>query len=213
MDFLDPALELYAASRSEPEPEYLSALALETRAQVAMPQMLSGHLQGRFLSLLSKLLAPKLVLDIGTYTGYSALCMAEGLSPDGALHTIDVDPTLAPMVRKYIAKAGFTERIVPHIGPAVDVIPWIEGTFDLVFIDADKENYPRYFELVVDRVRPGGLIIADNVLWSGKVLAPAKGQDAETRALAAYAVLVNKDHRVENLLLPLRDGLMVSRRT
>ncbi|MCW5900412.1 MAG: O-methyltransferase [Flavobacteriales bacterium] len=212
MDFLDPALERYAASRTEPEPEHLSALAAETRADVPMPQMLSGHLQGRLLSLFSGLLAPKLVLDIGTYTGYSALCLAEGLAEGGTVHTIDVDDGHTPMVRRYIEKAGLTERVVPHIGPATDVIPWIEGVFDLVFIDADKESYLRYFDLVVDRVRPGGLIIADNVLWSGKVLLPKKAQDAETRALAAYAAQVAKDPRVDSLLLPLRDGLLVSRR-
>jgi len=212
MQFLSPDLDGYAELHSAPEPGYLRELAEETRASIDMPQMLSGHLQGRLLSLMSKVLAPKLVLDIGTFTGYSALCMAEGLVPDGVLHTIDIKTPLAPLVDRYIRKAGFHQRIHQHLAPAAEVIPRIEGTFDLVFIDADKQNYSTYFNLVVDRVRPGGVIIADNVLWSGKVLTPPDQHDAETRALAEYAHHVRSDARVENLLLPLRDGLLVSRR-
>lgn len=212
MQFLDPALERYAEANCAPEPTYLRELAEETRSTIDMPQMLSGHVQGRFLSLMSKLLAPKLVLDIGTFTGYSALCMAEGLAADGVLHTIDIKTPLAPLVDRYVRKAGLHDRIHQHIAPAVEVIPRIEGHFDLVFIDADKQNYCAYFDLVVERMRPGGLIIADNVLWSGKVLDPTAQQDVETRGLAAYAVKVKVDPRVENVLLPLRDGLLVSRR-
>ncbi len=212
MHFLSPELEHYSEAHSAPEPTYLRELAEETRASVDMPIMLSGHVQGRFLSLVSKLLAPKLVLDIGTFTGYSALCMAEGLVSDGVLHTIDIKTPLAPMVDRYIRKAGSHQRIHQHLAPAAEVIPRIQGTFDLVFIDADKQNYSTYFDLVVERVRPGGLIIADNVLWSGKVLTPPDQHDAETRALAEYAQHVHRDARVENLLLPLRDGLLVSRR-
>ncbi|MEO8588033.1 MAG: O-methyltransferase [Flavobacteriales bacterium] len=212
MKFLDPALDNYAEANSAQEPLYLTELAAETHATIDMPQMLSGHLQGRFLSLMSKLLAPKLVLDIGTFTGYSALCMAEGLAPDGVLHTIDIKTPLAPLVDRYIRKAGFHNRIHQHIAPALEVIPRIEGSFDLVFIDADKQNYSAYFDLVVDRLRPGGLIIADNVLWSGKVLDDGAGHDAETRGLVAYAKKVNADPRVEGMLLPLRDGLLISRR-
>jgi caffeoyl-CoA O-methyltransferase len=213
MQFLDPALEHYAEAHTTPEPAHLKALAEETRANVELPQMLSGHLQGRFLSLLSHLVRPLLALEIGTYTGYSALCIAEGLAPDGVLHTIDVDTRLAGMVDRHFRKAGLHERIHQHLAPAMEVIPRIAGTFDLVFIDADKQNYGNYFDLVVDRVRPGGLIIADNVLWSGKVLAPDAEQDSETSGLAAYARKVMDDPRVENVLLPLRDGLLVSRRT
>jgi len=210
MQFLDPALERYAEAHSSPEPEHLRALAEETRANIDLPQMLSGHLQGRFLSLLSQLVRPKLALEIGTYTGYSALCIAEGLAADGVLHTIDVDTRLAAMVDRHFRAAGMHARIHQHLAPALEVIPRIEGTFDLVFIDADKQNYCNYFDRVVDRVRPGGLIVADNVLWSGKVLAPANDQDSETRGLAAYAQKVKDDPRVINLLLPLRDGLLVS---
>lgn len=212
MQFLDPALEQYAALYSEAEPAHLRALAEETRTASTQPQMLSGHLQGRFLSLMSRLLQPMCILDIGTFTGYSALCMAEGLAPGGLLHTVDVDTRHASLVDRYVRQAGMHQRIHQHLAPAVDVIPRIAGTFDLVFIDADKQNYCNYFDLVIERVRPGGLIIADNVLWSGKVL-DASLDDAETRGLVAYARKVQQDVRVTNLLLPLRDGLLVSRRT
>lgn len=212
MNFLSPELDRYSELNSSPEPTYLQELAAETRSTIDMPQMLSGHVQGRFLSLLSKLLAPKLVLDIGTFTGYSALCLAEGLATGGVLHTIDIKTPLASLVDRYVRKAGFHDRIHQHLAPALDVIPRIQGTFDLVFIDADKQNYVHYFDLVIDRLRPGGLIIADNVLWSGKVLDPETQQDGETRGLAAYARKVGSDPRVENVLLPLRDGLLVSRR-
>ena len=212
MQFIDPAVERYAETRSNAEPAHLEALAAATHASVDMPQMLSGHLQGRLLSLLSHLLRPSLVLDIGTFTGYSALCMAEGLAPGGVVHTIDVDTRLVALVDKHVRMAGQHERIHQHLAPAIEVIPRIPGTFDLVFIDADKQNYPYYYDLVVDRTRPGGLIIADNVLWSGKVLEEEALQDAETRALVDYACKVSKDPRVECVLLPLRDGLLVARR-
>jgi caffeoyl-CoA O-methyltransferase len=212
MHFIDPDLEHYAAAHSTPEPPLLKALAEETHRSQDMPQMLSGHLQGRFLSLLSHLLRPHLVLDIGTFTGYSALCMAEGMAPEGRLHTIDVDHRLVPMVDRYLRLSGYHDRIHQHLAPALEIIPRIAGLFDLVFIDADKQNYTAYFDLVVDRVRPGGLIVADNVLWSGNVLRAPVDQDAETRGLAAYADQVVTDPRVENVLLPLRDGLMVSRK-
>ncbi|MCB0769033.1 MAG: O-methyltransferase [Flavobacteriales bacterium] len=212
MRFLSPELDRYSEDNSAPEPDYLRELAEETRANIELPVMLSGHVQGRFLSMVSHLLAPKLILDIGTYTGYSALCMAEGLGPDGLLHTIDINIKLASMVDRYVRKAGLHDRIHQHLALATEVIPCIEGTFDLVFIDADKQNYSNYFDLVIDRVRPGGMIIADNVLWSGKVLAPEAEHDSETRGLAAYARKVKNDARVENVLLPVRDGLLVSRR-
>lgn len=212
MHFLSPDLEHYAELNTTPEPDHLRALAEETRANVELPNMLSGHLQGRFLSMISHLVAPKLVLDIGTYTGYSAICLAEGLAPDGSLHTVDINTALASMVDRHFKASGFHERIQQHLAPALEVIPRIEGLFDLVFIDADKQNYSNYFDLVIDRVRPGGMIIADNVLWSGKVIAPASDQDSETRGLAKYAAKVSADKRVESVLLPLRDGLLISRR-
>ena len=212
MNFLSPELDRYSELNSSPEPTYLQELAAETRNSIEMPQMLSGHVQGRFLSLMSKLLRPKLVLDIGTFTGYSALCMAEGLAPDGILHTIDIKTTLAPMVDRYVRKAGLHQRIHQHLAPASDVIPTIAGNFGLVFIDADKSNYVNYLDQVIDRMEPGGLIIADNVLWSGKVLDQATEHDGDTKGLIAYAHRVKSDPRLESVLLPLRDGLLVSRR-
>ncbi|MBK9513328.1 MAG: O-methyltransferase [Flavobacteriales bacterium] len=211
MQFLHPDLDAYAERHTAPEPDHLRLLAEETRRSIDMPQMLSGHVQGRLLSLLSTLLRPKLILDIGTFTGYSALCLSEGLAEDGMLHTIDIKTPLANMVDRYVRMAGMHARIHQHLAPAIEVIPRIPGTFDLVFIDADKQNYVHYFDLVIHRVRPGGLIIADNVLWSGKVLAPVAEQDGETRGLTRYAEHVRADQRVENLLLPVRDGLLVSR--
>jgi caffeoyl-CoA O-methyltransferase len=212
MKFLDPALDAYCETHSGEEPSYLKELTAETYAKVQMPMMLSGHLQGRFLSMLSKLVQPKTIVEIGTYTGYSALCLAEGLAEGGMLHTIDIDPYLPEMVHRYVEKAGMLDRITTHHRPALEVIPTLHAPFDLVFIDADKQNYPNYFDAVIDKVRAGGLIIADNVLWSGKVLLPKKEQDDATRALVEYAHKVKSDPRVEKVMVPLRDGLMVCRK-
>jgi predicted O-methyltransferase YrrM len=173
--------------------------------------MLSGHLQGRTLSLFSKLLRPERILEIGTYTGYSAICLAEGLADGGVLHTIDVNEEIEPIAKKYWREAGVMDQIVFHCGVASEIIPQLNETFDLVFIDADKAAYPAYFDMVIDSVRTGGLIIADNVLWSGKVIGPVKENDADTNALLDYAHKVQNDPRVENILLPIRDGLYVSR--
>lgn len=212
MQFIDPALDIYAERHGGPERAYLQQLASETKARVHAPEMLSGHLQGRFLSLLSHLVKPKVVVEIGTYTGYSALCLAEGLADGGMLHTIDIDTQNQDMVERYIGLARMTDRITRHYGPALDVLPGLPQPFDLVFIDADKPNYPNYFDAVVERTRQGGLIIADNVLWSGRILQPAGEQDEATRAIAAYNAKVLNDPRVEQVLVPLRDGLMVARR-
>lgn len=212
MTFIAPELERYAECHSAKEPAYLIALTAETQATADLPQMLSGHVQGRFLSLLSHLVRPKLALEIGTYTGYSALCIAEGLAPDGHLHTIDIFQPVAAVADRYFQNAGHSAHIHQHIAPALEVIPRIKGHFDLVFIDADKSNYIHYLELVIDRLNPGGLIIADNVLWSGKVLERSAAQDSDTQGLAEYARRVNSDSRLESVLLPLRDGLLVSRR-
>jgi len=204
------AIAQYAEAHSSREPELLADLAAETYATTDLPKMLSGHVQGRLLSLLSHLVKPRLALEIGTFTGYSALCLAEGLAPNGILHTIDIFNPVATIADRYFRRAGVSERIKQHIAPALEVIPRIEGRFDLVFIDADKSNYLRYYELVLDRMERGGLIIADNVLWNGKVLEPA--EDGDTHALKAYAEQVSNDPRVESVFLPLRDGLLVSRR-
>lgn len=212
MQFLDPALDAYCEAHSGKEPRYLQELSAETTANVPMPQMLSGHLQGRFLALLSHLVKPKVIVEIGTFTGYSALCLAEGLAEGGMLHTIDINAGLRDLVQRHVQKAGLQDRITLHHRPALEVIPTLPAPFDLVFIDADKENYPSYFDAVVERVRPGGLIIADNVLWSGKVLASEAEQDEETRALFAYAERLQADPRVEPVMVPLRDGLLVARK-
>ncbi len=213
MDFLDPKLEHYAEMHTTPENEVQQALNRETYANVLMPRMLSGHLQGRVLSMFSQMLRPRRILEIGTYTGYSALCMAEGLTDDGILHTIDINEELETMVRAHIAKAGFEKKIQFHIGNAMQIVPALNETFDLVFIDADKENYSHYYDMVFDKLRTGGIIIADNVLWSGKVLDEKElAKDVETKALDQFNKKIHTDSRVENVLLPIRDGLMVVRK-
>jgi predicted O-methyltransferase YrrM len=210
MNFLPEEIEEYCNRFTSAEPEVLALLNRDTQANVLMPRMLSGHLQGRFLSLISRMLKPELILEIGTYTGYSALCLAEGLSPSGKLHTIDINEELETMAVSYFKKAGMQDKIILHTGNALDIIPNIPGEFDLVFIDADKENYLNYFNLVINRVRKGGVILADNVLWSGKVLNKKEEMDEETLGLVDYAETVNADPRVMNVLLPVRDGLLLS---
>jgi len=212
MNFIDPELEAYCERNSGDEAGNLQELAAETREKVQMPMMLSGHLQGRFLSMLSHLVRPTTIVEIGTYTGYSALCLAEGLAEGGMLHTIDIDPYLPEMVHRHIEKAGMLDRITMHHQPALEVIPTLPAPFDLVFIDADKQNYPNYYDAVIDRVRPGGLIIADNVLWSGRILQPPETRDEATRALATYAAKVKEDPRVEQVMVPIRDGVLIARR-
>lgn len=211
MQFIDPSLDAYCEAHSGKEPWYLKELTAETHEKVQMPAMLSGHLQGRFLSMLSKLVRPRIAVEIGTYTGYSALCLAEGLAPGGMLHTIDIDPYLPEMVHRYIEKAGMLDRITQHHRPALEVIPELPMPFDLVFIDADKQNYPNYLEAVIGRMAPGGLIIADNVLWSGKVLKAEAQQDEQARALVRYAAMFRDDARLDRVMVPLRDGLLVAR--
>jgi predicted O-methyltransferase YrrM len=213
MDFIDIKIQEYAEKFTAPESELLQALNRETWANVLIPRMLSGHLQGRILAMFSKLIRPKCILEIGTYTGYSALCLAEGLTHDGVLHTIDINEELRPIISKYFTKSGLGSQLQFHAGNALDIIPNLAGPFDLVFIDADKENYSNYFDVVIDRLQSGALIIADNMLWSGKVLdAAAIASDVETRALSHFTKKVHEDERVENVLLPVRDGLMLLRR-
>ena len=205
----------YADAHSEPEPPLLYQLWRETHLQLLMPRMASGHGQGRLLSFLSHMVRPRRILEIGTFTGYAALCLAEGLAPDGLLHTIEVNPERESRIRRYVAAAGLTERVHLHIGNAVDVLPLlVDETWDLVFIDADKVNNQVYFGLVIDQVRPGGLVLVDNVLWGGKVLPDydPKPADHDTRAVRAFNDAVRHDARVAPLLLPLRDGLLLLRK-
>jgi caffeoyl-CoA O-methyltransferase len=212
MEFFEPALNLYIESHTSPEPEALKLLNRETNAKVLMPRMLSGHLQGRALSMLSHMIKPKRILEIGTYTGYSAICLAEGLDENGMVHTIDINEELSELVNKYILLARMSDKITVYTGDAVRIIPTIEEVFDLVFIDADKINYSIYFDLVFEKVRKGGFIITDNVLWSGKVLEDYHELDEDTRAIVDFNKKIHEDPRVENVLLPVRDGLMVARK-
>ena len=212
MDFLTPEIDEYVCSHTKPENNLLQQLNRETYSKVLMPRMLSGHLQGRVLSMLSHMIKPRRILEIGTFTGYSALCLAEGLQDDGLLHTIDVNEELETMVRTYLGRSEMNSKIRYHVGDAVELIPKLEETWDLVFIDADKNNYSAYFDLVFDRVRKGGYIIADNVLWSGKVINENLEGDEDTQAIVQYNAKVMNDERVENVLFPIRDGLMIARK-
>lgn len=211
MNFLNPEIEAYAQNHTQAESKVLAELNRKTHLEVLKPRMLSGHLQGRLLAMLAQMRQPKRILEIGTYTGYSAICLAEGLAPNGHLHTIDVNEELEDLAKSYFDKAGFSDKITMHIGQAAELIPQLSEKWDMVFIDADKENYSLYFDLVIDRMAPNGYIIADNVLWSGKVVQEVKAKDRSTKALLAFNEKVHADDRVENLLLPVRDGLMVCR--
>ncbi|TPE45150.1 O-methyltransferase [Pontibacter mangrovi] len=213
MEFIDEELLRYSEDHTSPESELLHKINRQTHLSVMKPRMLSGHLQGRLLSMYSKMIQPKQILEIGTYTGYSALCMAEGLQPGGTLHTVDINEELEERVRGYFEESGYGEQMKLYIGNALEIVPTLDVAFDLVFIDADKINYTRYYEMVVDKVRPGGYIIADNVLWSGKVLEKyRKKLDEDTKAVMDFNLHVHQDERVENLLLPVRDGLMIARK-
>jgi predicted O-methyltransferase YrrM len=211
MEFLNKELSDYVDAHTSDEPEVLKKLTRETYLKVLMPRMLSGHYQGRLLSMITKMIQPFNILEIGTYTGYSAVCFAEGLREGGKLITIDINEELETMVRKVFEEAGVSEKIEYKIGNAMDIIPTLNQTFDLIFIDADKINYLNYYHLIFNKVRTGGFIIADNVLWSGKIVNTEK-IDKDTRALMDFNDFVHQDPRVENVLLPVRDGLMILRK-
>ncbi len=211
MNFLPEPLENYVLEHSQQEPKTLQELSKETWQKVLNPRMLSGSFQGRVLSMLSKIIQPKKVLEIGTYTGYSAICIAEGLSKDGLIYTIDRNEELEDLQNKYFEKSGYRNQIKQLIGNALEIIPTLNERFDLVFIDADKCNYPNYFELVIEKMNSGGTILSDNVLWSGKVIEEVDPKDEDTKALVRYNKLLREDSRVETVLLPIRDGLTISR--
>lgn len=211
MHFLSEELENYAAQHTEDEPLLLQELNKRTHLNVLQPRMISGHFQGRFLSLLSKMVQPRTILEIGTYTGYATLCLAEGLHPEGVLHTIDIKEELTDLQREFFDRSGYGNQIVQHLGKAADIIPSLNTTFDLVFIDADKQNYAHYFDLVIEKMNRGGIILSDNVLWSGKVVEELKHNDKHTQALMAYNQKIKDDPRVETVLLPIRDGITLSR--
>ncbi|MEO4004369.1 O-methyltransferase [Flavobacterium sp. CAU 1735] len=211
MHFISETLEDYVAAHSENEPALLAALNKETHQKILQPRMLSGHFQGRVLSILSKLIRPKSILEIGTYTGYAALCLAEGLVENGTLDTIDINEELFDFQRKYFDQSEWKNQIHQHLGNALEIIPGLNKKFDLVFIDADKENYINYFQMIVPLMNKGGVILSDNVLWSGKILETVKANDKSTKILLEYNQLLKDDPRVETVLLPIRDGLTVSR--
>lgn len=211
MHFISEDLEHYVEQHTQDEPELLVQLFRETHQKVLQPRMLSGHFQGRVLSMLSKIIGPKHILEIGTYTGYAALCLAEGLAPEGTLDTIDIKEELVGIQQKYFSLSPWKNQITAHLGDALEVIPTMDKKFDLVFIDADKENYIGYFHLIVPMMNPGGIILSDNVLWSGKVLEELDPRDTSTKVLLEYNALLKNDPRVETVLLPIRDGLTVSR--
>lgn len=213
MEFISSAVEAYARQISTSETPVLERLNRDTHARILRPRMLSGHLQGKLLELISHMIQPARVLEIGTYTGYSAICLAAGMTPNGILHTIDHNPELEDFARQYFEESGYGNNIIQHIGEALDVIPTIDEVFDIVFIDADKENYIRYFDLAFEKLRKGGVIIADNVLWSGKVVEYAYDSsqipDSETLGIIRFNEYIRKHNGVNSLLLPFRDGLMI----
>ena len=211
MHFLSDELDNYVTLHSENEPELLQQLNRETHQKILAPRMLSGHFQGRVLSMLSKIINPKTILEVGTYTGYATLCLAEGLAENGTIDTLDNEEELFDFQRKYFDKTIWTNQITQHLGDALDIIPMLTKKYDLVFIDADKENYINYFHLIVPMMNKGGIILSDNVLWSGKVLEELKPNDITTKILLEYNQLLKDDARVETVLLPIRDGLTISR--
>jgi predicted O-methyltransferase YrrM len=212
MYFLPEKLDDYVVAHSQDEPELLQQLTRETYQKILQPIMLSGPYQGRVLSMISKLIKPKSILELGTFTGYATLCLAEGLHPEGEIHTIDVNEELEDFQRKYFDKSGYGTKIHQHLGSAIDILPTLDKTFDLVFIDADKPNYVNYFHLIIDKLNPGGIILSDNVLWHGKVIEPVDPKDVSTNAVLEFNTLLKNDKRIETVLLPIRDGLTISRK-
>lgn len=211
MHFLPEDINQYVEQHSQQEPELLQKLQRETFQKILQPRMLSGHFQGRVLSMLAKLIRPKSILEIGTYTGYSALCLAEGMQTEGNLYTIDKNEELEDFQRKYFDLSPWGKQIHQYVGNALEIIQQIDVEFDLVFIDADKQNYPNYFDIILPKIKSGGVILSDNVLWSGKIVESVKKGDNDTKALLLYNKKINEDPRVETVLLPIRDGLTVTR--
>lgn len=209
---LDPKTEEYILKHSGQESELLAEINRETQAKILIPRMLSGHLQGRILSMISHLIKPKIILEIGTYTGYSALCLAEGLASDGELHTIELNDELESFILKYFHQSEHKNQLHLHIGDALDIIGKLPNNIDLAFIDADKRVYLEYYHQIIDKLNVGGVILADNVLWGGKVVKPIEENDEYTKGILAFNDFVHKDNRVENVILPVRDGIMMLRK-
>ncbi len=209
---IDKRIEAYADAHSSPEDDVLYDLNRKTHLNVVRPKMLSGHLQGLLLQMISDMIQPQRILEIGTYTGYSAICLGRGLADNGKIITIEKNPELEPMIRSYIAKAGLTDKTILKVGNAMEILPQLDDSFDLAFIDADKENYIAYYDMIKPKIRKGGYILADNALWYGKVVDPAQQADRETAGITAFNDYVQKDSDVENLLLPFRDGIMIMKK-
>lgn len=212
MEFLPKDLEEFVANNTAKESEVLYKLNRETHLKILQPRMLSGHIQGRMLSMLSHMIKPKNILEIGTYTGYSAICFAEGMDKNGKLITIDINDELETFAKKHFKAAGFEDQIEMKVGDAMEIIPTLNETFDLIFIDADKSNYSNYYDLTFDKLNKGGYFMADNVLWSGKVVTEEAKTDRDTKALVDFCQKVQNDDRVENVLFPVRDGVMIIRK-
>lgn len=212
MHFLPEKIDEYIVAHSETEPELLKQLTRETYQKILQPIMLSGSYQGRVLSMISKLIRPKTILELGTFTGYATLCLAEGLQANGEIHTIDVNEELVDFQRKYFDRSDYGKQIHQHLGNALDIIPTLNKTFDLVFIDADKPNYSNYFHAIIDKLNSGGIIISDNVLWHGKVIEKLDPKDISTKAVLDFNTLLKSDDRIETVMLPIRDGLTISRK-
>ncbi len=211
MNFLPEKIDNYVINHSQKEPELLQQLNKETWQKVLNPRMLSGDYQGRILSMISKLIQPKTILEIGTYTGYSALCLAEGLQKNGTLFTIDKNEELVDFAKKYFEQSLYSSQIKQLVGNALTVLPTLNEKFDLVFIDADKANYNAYFRMIIGKMNSGGVILSDNVLWSGKVVEEIEPNDKDTKALVEFNKMLNADDRIETIMLPIRDGLSISR--
>lgn len=212
MHFLPEKLDDYIVAHSDEEPELLQQLTRETYQKILQPIMLSGPYQGRILSMISKLIQPKTILELGTFTGYATLCLAEGLKSNGEIHTIDINEELVDFQRKYFNRSSYGSQIYQHLGSALDIVPKLDMTFDLVFIDADKPNYSNYFHLVIDKLNYGGIIVSDNVLWHGKVVEPLDEKDISTKAVIEFNTLLKNDPRIETVMLPIRDGLTICRK-
>jgi caffeoyl-CoA O-methyltransferase len=211
MEFLNEDILAYLQEHCPPEPELLGKLDRETNLRVPYPNMLTGHMQGRLLAFISKLLMPRRILEIGTYTGYSAICLAEGLQAGGVLHTIDRNEEVEEIAIRYFREAGLSDSITRHQGDALRIIPELDGNFNLIFLDADKENYPQYLPLLKRKLAPGGLLMADNTLWGGKVLQKARPGDAETTGINAFNRMVKDDPELDHFIIPLRDGITLIR--
>ena len=212
MNYINEHLEDYIIKHSQQEPRILKDLNRETNLKVLQPRMISGAHQGRLLSIISKIISPAKILEIGTFTGYSTLCLSEGLTKDGRIHTVDINEELYDLQRKYFKKSPFNDNIIQHLGNALEVIPTMDNNFDLIFLDADKNNYPEYLDVLISKLKIGGVLLSDNVLWDGKVLNPISEKDTSTKAIVKYNKLLSQREDMDTIILPIRDGLTISRK-